>query len=168
MKKYAIVLSGLAVVFGLAFPTASISSEGNDILEFDVMAAVSEPFTGAANPIRGVNGGGLPWEIDEGEGELRENGQLKVEVEGLVLARRAPVPEALRGTNPVAEFKAIVSCLTSSGGTAQTVNVATNTVPATPTGDARIREKVALPTPCFAPIVFVTSPGDAWFAVTGR
>jgi hypothetical protein len=74
----------------------------------------------------------------------------------------------LRGTNPVAEFKAIVSCLTSSGGTAQTVNISTNTVPATPTGDARIREKVSLPTPCFAPIIFVTSPGGAWFAVTGR
>ncbi|MGH2827270.1 MAG: hypothetical protein ACRDKF_09910, partial [Actinomycetota bacterium] len=140
----------------------------HDILEFDVMAGVSEPFTGAANPIRGVNGGGLPWEIDEGVGELRENGRLRVEVEGLVLARRAPVPEDLRGTNPVPEFMAIVSCLTSSGGIAQTVNISTNPVPATPTGDARIRAGVSLPTPCFAPIVFVTSPGGAWFAVTGR
>jgi hypothetical protein len=27
---------------------------------------------------------------------------------------------------------------------------------------------VALPSPCFAPIIFVTSPTSAWFAVTGR
>jgi hypothetical protein len=168
MRRLAVTLLGMAVVVGLVFPTISTGSEANDILEFDVMAAVSEPFTGASNPIRGINGGGLPWEIDEGEGELRENGQLKVEVEGLVLARRAPVPEALRGTNPVADFKAIVSCLTSSGGVAQTVNISTNTVPATPDGDARIKAKVSLPKPCFAPIVFVTSAGGSWFAVTGR
>ena len=168
MKRFAAALLGLAVLVGLTSPATSTGSEAHDILEFDVMAGVSEPFTGAANPIRGVNGGGLPWEIDEGVGDLRENGRLRVEVEGLVLARRAPVPENLRGTNPVPEFMAIVSCLTSSGGTAQTVNIATNPVPATPTGDARIRTSVSLPTPCFAPIVFVTSPGSAWFAVTGR
>ncbi|MGH2701664.1 MAG: hypothetical protein ACRDJ2_07795 [Actinomycetota bacterium] len=168
MKRFAAALLGLAVLVGLTFPATSTGSEAHDILEFDVMAGVSEPFTGAANPIRGVNGGGLPWEIDEGVGELRENGRLRVEVEGLVLARRAPVPEDLRGTNPVPEFMAIVSCLTSSGGIAQTVNISTNPVPATPRGDARIRASVSLPTPCFAPIVFVTSPGGAWFAVTGR
>lgn len=168
MRRSAFTLLVLAVGVGLTFPTASTGGETRDILEFDVMVGVSEPFTGATNPIRGVNGGGLPWELDEGKGELREDGRLRVEVKGLVLARRAPVPEALRGTNPVAEFKAIVSCLTSSGGTAQTVNIATNPVAATPTGDAQIGEKISLPTPCFAPIVFVTSPGNAWFAVTGR
>ena len=36
------------------------------------------------------------------------------------------------------------------------------------TGDAKIDAKVALPSPCFAPIVFVTSGGGSWFAVTGR
>ena len=168
MRRLAVTLLGLGVLIGLTLPATSIGSEANDIIEFDVMAGVSEPFTGASNPIRGVNGGGLPWEIDEGTGELRDNGRLRIEVEGLVLARRAPVPENLRGTNPVPEFVAIVSCLTSSGGTAQTVNVATNPVSATPAGDARIRANVTLPTPCFAPIVFVASSGGSWFAVTGR
>jgi hypothetical protein len=41
-------------------------------------------------------------------------------------------------------------------------------VPATTTGDAEIGAKVTLPSPCFAPIVFVTSGGGAWFAATGR
>jgi hypothetical protein len=35
-------------------------------------------------------------------------------------------------------------------------------------GDAEIEDTVTLPSPCFAPIVFVTSTGNAWFAVTGR
>lgn len=167
MRRFAVALMGLAVVVGLVSPATSTGS-GADILEFDVMAGVSEPFTGTANPIRNVNGGGLPWELDKGEGRLRKNGELRVEVEGLVLARRAPVPESQQGTNPAPEFIGIVSCLTSSGGTAQTVNVSTNPVPATPDGDARIRERVALPKPCFAPIVFVASSGGSWFAVTGR
>ena len=168
MRRFAVALLGLAVVVGLVSPATSTGNGGTDILEFDVMAGVSEPFTGTANPIRDVNGGGLPWELDQGEGELRKNGQLRVKVDGLVLARRDPVPVDLQGTNPVPEFIGIVSCLTSSGGVAETVNVATDPVPATPEGDARIRERVSLPRPCFAPNVFVVSSIGSWFAVTGR
>jgi hypothetical protein len=133
------------------------------------MASVTEPFTGAANPVRGLPGGGVPWEIDRGRGELRSDGRLKVRVEGLVLARRAPVPPASQGTNPVAQFRAVVSCLTPGNGgtTADTVNVSTDPVPASPDGNARFDTKVKLPHPCIAPIVFVTSPTGAWFAATG-
>jgi hypothetical protein len=45
--------------------------------------------------------------------------------------------------------------------------VATGDFPATITGDAEIEAAVDLPTPCIAPVVFVTSPGGAWFAATG-
>ena len=85
-----------------------------------------------------------------------------------MLARRAPVPAAAQGTNPVANFKAIVSCLTVSGGDATTTNVETGLVPASTTGDARINTVVALPSPCIAPIAFVASPTGSWFAATGR
>ena len=91
-----------------------------------------------------------------------------MEVEGLVLARRAPVPAALQGTNPIAQFKAIVSCLTTTSGAATTTNVATPLVSASPGGDAEIDTAVDLPSPCFAPIVFVTTSGGAWLAVSGR
>jgi hypothetical protein len=91
-----------------------------------------------------------------------------VDVEGLVLARRSPVPANLQGTNPIPQFKAIVSCLTTASGAATTSNVSTALVPASPTGDAEIDTSIELPSPCFAPIVFVTSPGGAWFAVSGR
>jgi hypothetical protein len=110
----------------------------------------------------------LPWEIDHGTADLRASGRLRVEVEGLVLARRDPVPPALQGTNPIPQFKAIVSCLTTTGGAATTANVSTPLVPASMTGDAEIDATLELPSPCFAPIVFVTSPGSMWFAVTGR
>src|SRR5918994_6394286 len=161
----ALTLLGLVLV---ATTAGYGSPDDRGVLEFDLMAPVSEPFTGATNAIRGVPGGGLPWELDAAKGELRADGRLEVEVEGLVLARRAPVPAALQGTNPIASFKAIVSCLTSDGGTPATVNVSTALAPATSSGDAKIEDSVVLPSPCFAPIVFVTSPGGMWFAVTGR
>jgi hypothetical protein len=45
--------------------------------------------------------------------------------------------------------------------------VSTAPFPASATGDADINATVSLPSPCIAPIVFVTSPGGAWFAATG-
>ncbi|MET1011960.1 MAG: hypothetical protein ABWY83_06240, partial [Actinomycetota bacterium] len=71
------------------------------------------------------------------------------------------------GANPVSTFRAIVSCQTIVGGAAAVTNVSTGTFPATMTGDSRIEATVSLPDPCFAPIVFVTSPTGSWFAVTG-
>src|SRR5439155_19294430 len=132
-----------------------------------VLAPVSEPFTGSANAIRGVGGGGLPWELDSASADLRADGRLQVDVEGLVLARRATVPTNLQGTNPVAQFKAIVSCMSISGGAATTANVSTPLVAASTAGDAEIDAAIALPSPCFAPIVFVTTPTGAWLAVSG-
>jgi hypothetical protein len=162
----AAALLGSAIVV----QATAASSTDDNVLEFETMAGVVEPFTGATNPVRGVPGGGLPWEIDRAHGELRSDGRLDVRVDGLVLARRAPVPDNLQGTNPVPQFRAIVSCLTPGpgGATADTVNRTTDPLPASTAGDARIRAHVDLPSPCVAPIIFVTSPTGAWFAATGQ
>lgn len=158
MKRIALI--GVVLAVGLvAQATAAGSAGPPKVLEFDTMAAVTGPYVGTANPIRGVNGGGVPWQIDEGRGELRTDGKLEIEVEGLVLVAS--------GMNPIDHFKAIVSCQTIVGTTAATTNVSTGTFPASASGDSKIEATVSLPDPCFAPIVFVTSPGGAWFAVTG-
>jgi hypothetical protein len=159
MKRMA--LAAAVVGFALVALAPGAGSAGPPkVLEFDTMAAVVGPYVGATNPIRGVPGGGLPWAIDEGEGELRVDGTLEVKVEGLVLVST--------GTNPIANFRAIVSCETidDSGGAA-VENVQTGLFPASSSGDSRIEATIDLPSPCFAPIVFVTSPGGSWFAVTG-
>lgn len=168
MSKALFLAVGLVL---LMIPSAAWSGGDDPILEFDTMVGVTGPFVGAANPIRGIGGGGLPWQIDRGRGELESDGDLKIEVQGLVLLNAAPVPVNLRGTNPVPFFRGVVSCLTISAGAPATVNVATAPFPATPDGNATIETNVNLPSPCFAPIVFVTSgtgasPGS-WFAVTG-
>jgi hypothetical protein len=170
MRRLAALATVAAALFAISMvpQMGTASSDDQSVLRFDLMTSVVEPFTGSANAIRGVPGGGLPWEIDMANGDLSNNGRVKVEVEGLVLARRAPVPPAMQGTNPIPSFKAIVSCLTVNDGAAATVNVETDLAPATTTGDAEIKDVVALPSPCIAPIVFVTSPTGSWFAATGR
>jgi hypothetical protein len=79
-----------------------------------------------------------------------------VSVTGLV------IPD-LGSVNPLKQFKAIVSCVSQHH---MIVNVSTGLFAATPAGDSTIDETVALPRNCGHALVFVTSPGGAWFAVS--
>jgi hypothetical protein len=158
------VSTATAVLVGLGLEA---SANPGTVLKFETMAAVSGPYVGATNPIRGVPGGGLPWIISGATGRLDADGSLTVHVRGLVLAERAPVPPNLQGTNPVPDFKGVVSCQSVSNGQAVVTNVSTGLFPASTSGDSHIDAQVALPKPCFAPIIFVTSPTGAWFATTG-
>jgi hypothetical protein len=159
---------GVAIVIAMLFQGPGASSAGHSILEFTTMAPVTGPFVGTTNPIRGVAGGGFPWQIASGVGELSNNGRLELEIRGLVLFDGPPVPDARRGTNPIPSFVAIVSCLSIADGAPATVNVATPPFPATSSGRAEIESTVTLPHPCIAPIVFVGPNATTWFATTGR
>jgi hypothetical protein len=167
--RWLLVALGMAMI-GLVPVLVSGSSASADpgtILRFEVMTPVTGPYVGTMNPIRMVPGGGLPWMIGAGEGSLSRDGRLDIRVRGLVLADSPLVPANLRGVNPVADFEAIVSCQTISGGMATVTNVSTGQFPASTRGNADIRARVKLPHPCIAPVVFVASPGGAWFAATG-
>ena len=151
--------AGVRNVSGQAAP----ASHRAKILEFQTMVGVQGPFVGTANPIRDLGGGGLPWTIERAQGVLRADGEIDVRVRGLVLAAGANA-----GTNPVPQFTAIVSCLSiDEDGNVITVNRQTAAFPASTDGDAVIRDRVALPEPCIAPIVFVTNTAGRWFAATG-
>ena len=160
MKKWTVALV-LVLAVGL-IAQASAGDENAKVLEFKTMAGVVPPYTGPANPIRGVPGAGAPWRIDGANGKLRANGDLELEVTGLVLTST--------GLNPQAAFRAVVNCQSIESGTALIVNRVTAPFPATPSGDAEFEGNVALPSPCFAPIVFVTTGAGEpprWFSVTG-
>ncbi len=136
-----------------------------NVLEFDTMVGVTPALTGSANAIRGINGGGIPWTLGSGRGELTASGHLEIKVRGLVFAAGPNT-----GSNTVTSFRAIVSCLDAN---ATVVNVPTGPFAATTGpassggGNANIEADLTLPAPCIAPLVFVTSPGLAWFASTG-
>jgi hypothetical protein len=162
------ILILIAVLF--TGSVTSATAKEPKILEFNTMIGVPRPYTGATNAIRGVPGGGLPWVISSAEGELKANGKLEIKVSGLVFDPNDPdvIARGIGGTNTVPNFKAIVSCLSKDAdGNPTTVNISTGLFPADAAGNSEIEEKVALPTPCIAPIIFVTSPGGAWFATTG-
>ena len=151
----------LAVLLTSLVPTVlARRSASVPILEFRTMVGVFDPFLGSANPIRGVNGAGAAWKIEEWA--RRTEGGWKARDKG---QRTGP----LSGVNPVPNFRGLVSCMTVDELNLPTVtNLSTGDFPATNTGDSDIEASVQLPEPCIAPIVFVTSPGGSWFAVTGN
>jgi hypothetical protein len=150
--------------------TGAAGASRRDVLQFDTAFANVSPFIGAAGTITGVTAAPLPWHIDrEIRGDLDANGALSIDVDGLVLANDPAVPASLRGTNPVPQFAAVVTCRTNVNGAVAAVRSTTANFPASPRGNARIRAMLSLPSPCVTPYVFVTSPnGGVWFAVTGR
>ena len=156
----AAVLAILALLLGMQ--AGAVTGKTPKILEFDTMVGVQGAFLAGATPIRGVNGAGAAWTLTAAKGELSPSGHLEVTVDGLVLTSS--------GNNPVASFGATVSCFNVNG---MAVNLRTATVPATMGlasaggGDAKIEADLAIPDPCIAPIVYVTSPSGAWFASTG-
>ena len=157
-------------VFFFAGSVSKASADESKVLEFNTMIGVPRPFTGATNAIRGVPGGGLPWVIEFGKGKLSPNGDVDVVVKGLVFDPndQAVIDRGFAGINTIPNFKVVVSCLSKdANGAAITVNVSTGLFPADAAGNARIKDTVALPSPCIAPILFVTAPGGAWFASTG-
>jgi hypothetical protein len=179
MRRRPLVLAAALLAALLAVPAIAMAANNDEtgaatsgpivqnMLKFDVMSTVTGPYVGATNPIRGLAGGGFPWEVQVAKGEVHPDGTVMVKVRGLTLAHQDPVPPAQQGTNPSPQFKAIVSCQTITAGAPAVVNVETPPAPATTTGDATITGTVKLPSPCIAPIVFVTSPANAWFAATG-
>ena len=169
----AFAVAALALTAGFArTPVASAAgvTVDRDVLAFQSLFAVHAPFLGSAGSVAGVPGAPLPWIVHAVQGDLDKDGELTIDVDGLVLANDPSVPASLRGTNPVPFFSAVVSCTSDSGGVIATVNVTTRNFPATiPGGNAHIDQRLTLPHPCVAPIVMVTAPsGSAWFAVTGR
>jgi len=154
MAMAALLGAASLVVGGGAVASAD---DGDSLFQFESMTPVTGSAVGAVND-RGLTGGGKPWVITSGTGELDHNGHLHVSVTGLVI----PVAP-FNGTNPLTQFAAVVSCLTPKQGI---VNLLTAPVATGPAGDATIDTTVALPRGCHQPEVFVTSAGGAWFAMS--
>jgi hypothetical protein len=170
MRKRFVLAAMLAVLL-VAGSVPALSADESKLIETNAMVGVPRPYTGATNAVRGVPGGGLPWVIDFGKAKVSPDGRVDVLVKGLVFDPDDPavIGLGIGGTNTIPNFKAVVSCLSIDGdGNATTINVSTALSPASGDGNSHIKDKVALPQPCIAPIVFVTSPGGAWFAATGN
>jgi hypothetical protein len=169
MRRRLLAPGALITVMALAaMVPAAVGGQSQTLLKADSMTGVPKALTGST-AIRGVPGGGLPWVVGPAKVVLTKGGWLEVKVQDVVFDPTDPtvIERGIGNTNPVAAFRAIVSCVDSSGAT---VNVQTPTFPATTGlfgGDARFEGQVDLPSPCIAPIVFVGSGGGSWFVTTG-
>ncbi|MBI4935478.1 MAG: hypothetical protein HY828_16480 [Actinobacteria bacterium] len=153
--------AAMAALITAGLATTASADHGGSLVRSKHLIGVQAPFLGATNPVHGVNGGGAPWVLDEGELRVKADGRVRMEVEGLVIDPAVGPPRG--GTNPIAEFKVVISC---DNGDGTYTLVSTETTPASPTGDASLRTRVTLPAKCDDPIAFITSPGGAWFAAT--
>lgn len=161
--SFSLIAFGVALLL-IVQATVALAKGPSKVLEWGDMVGVTAGLTGAQSqaPLRGISGGGIPWTIQRGQGQLKADGSLEIEVKGLVLATT--------GANPSATFRGLVSCVNGDGSF---TNILTDPFPATTGlasaggGNAEIDATVTLPTPCIAPIVFVTSATGAWFAATG-
>lgn len=155
-RRFAVAGIGALSLLGAGTVTVGAHDDGT-LIEFESMTPITGAAVGAVND-RGITGGGLPWAITSGSGEVDSQGNVEVEVTGLVLAAGT-----FTGKNPIGTFQATVSCLTPSG----IVNVKTAGFPANMAGDSTIEATVSLPQPCMSPQVFVgtTFSGTfVWFA----
>jgi hypothetical protein len=136
------------------------------LLQFNAMQPVKGPYVGTLHPIRGIPGAGKIWKIGSATAELDAAGKLQITVRGLVL--NDPTAGGANGTNPLPTFRAALSCQSiNSSGNPSIVNLRTGNFAATTTGNAVIEQTLSLRKPCFAPMVFVTTPTGAWLAVSG-
>lgn len=172
MKRWMVLIPACLCCLAVASAVTARHSHSasRSVLSFHAMYGVDGVFIGDANPLRGIPGDELPWDIGHAtNGRLDSNGRLRIHVDNLVFADDPSVPPELRGTNDETDFRAVVSCLTvDSGGNVVTSNQTTRGFPATVTGQCDIDTHVDLPAPCVAPMVFVIAGSeDKWFAVTG-
>ena len=159
-RRLFVAAVGALSLLGAGAVSVNADGEGDGLISFNSMTPVTGAAVGAVND-RGLTGGGLPWVITSGTGSVDLAGNVSVTVKGLII----PSPPLPVAKNPVPFFKAIVSCLTEDDAV---VNVSTANFPASMAGDSTIIGHVNLPSTCDDPIVFVTSPGGAWFAMSNE
>jgi hypothetical protein len=166
MAALVVTVAAAAAMARVAVTQADIELEDEPILAFTTMRG-NLPGVDINDNV----GAGSPWVVRDADGILSIDGDINILVRGLVLANG--------GTNPVHNFRAIVSCTTVVNGVQEIVNITTGAFPADARGNSFIHDRVTLPNPCFAPIVFVgPAPqgvvrnteieGGTWFAVTGH
>ena len=128
-------------------------------------------FTSAFTPslptdpaVHGVAAGGVPWVLDNGSVQLKTDGRIRVELEGLVI----PVVHGTfpAGTaRPVTTVSASLYCAPDGSAAIAT----TSSVPISESGDAEIEDTIAVPSTCLVPVVLVhpNGNGGAYIAVSG-
>lgn len=155
ISRTATFLAGAVIGVSALAATSSASADSGGVPRSDLLRAPLQGSRLSDPPLFGLVRGGAPWVISDGTARLRADGDLQVEVEGLIIPAR--------GDNPLATLSATVVC---NGRDV----MMTAPVPFSSTGDARIETRVNLPSRCLAPVVLLNPLSNAgvYIAATGR
>jgi hypothetical protein len=137
MKRNALSTAVLACLLTAMFAVSALADE----------FVFFSPIVGS-NPgstIAGVASGGAPWVVRHGTAILTDEGRLRVDVRGLILPSTG-------NTGPVTQVSASVVCSNAVAATTHAVNL-------TSKGNAEIRAKVALPSPCLGAAILIRVAG---------
>jgi hypothetical protein len=91
--------------------------------------------------VAGVAAAGAPWVVAESEFNVSPNGQIEVQIRGLLLTATGTV-------GPVTMVNASLVC----GDVVEATSVA---VPLTTVGNASIHDRITVPSPCIAPALLI-------------
>jgi hypothetical protein len=150
-----LLIASAAFFVAVAAVTPDASAAPKVLRNTDLVAV--NPAPGPA--IAGIPSGGAPWLIRHGsKAKLDTDGELKVEIKGLVFAATGTTTSPTGAV--VSQVQATAICNGTPAGT-------TGLVPISASGDAVIRETVAIPSTCDDPVVLVRVSGGAWIAVAG-
>jgi hypothetical protein len=161
-KHRLLVTAALAAIASLVFAAIASGDHGRGRHGghgAKIVAASLAPSVPADPKIHSVSPGGAPWRLDRGTVRIDRRGDVALRVEGLVLTTTGDA-------GPVSTISASLFC----GADTETAPAATtHQVPLSKDGDARIRDRVTLPTTCLAPIVLVHPNGGLarYIAVSG-
>jgi hypothetical protein len=151
----------LIVAAVLALAVAGPAAADDEILEGKLRACPSD-----GTSIGGVNSCGKIWKLKSGEVELGRDGDIEVELRGLVL-NDASTGEFNGTADGVTQVVVSLVC----GGSKASVVAESDRFPLSKDGRADIETKLRLPAQCIAPIVLVREIWDGkvggWLAATG-
>lgn len=151
----------LILAAALALTVAGPAAADDEILEGKLRACPSD-----GTSIGGVNACGKIWKLKSGEVELGRDGEIEVELRGLVL-NDATTGEFNGTADGVTQVVVSLVC----GGSKASVVAESDRFPLSKDGRADIETKLRLPAQCIAPIVLVREIWDGkvggWLAATG-
>jgi len=113
-----------------------------------VLATTMAPSNPGDHAINGVNPGSVPWKLKFGAATILSNGRVVVALKGLLITGTGTAND-----NTVGPVTAVDAALYCNDGT--TATATTPSVPLTPSGNALINAKVALPPKCEDPTLLV-------------
>lgn len=140
--------------------TQAGSGSGKSQLDASLLPSLTSDPT-----LHGVMPGAKAWVLDRSELRVRADGRIEVRVRGLLLAGQTT-------PGPVTAISASLFCGADSDTTPA---AATRQAPLSSSGNGRIRDRIAIPARCLAPIVLINptlSPGTTpdrthYIAVSG-